>query len=551
MNIARKEFEKNIKYIVIIYMVLYVLIAIFSIKEYGWSFDDSSQRLHSLVSYKYINEVIFNRDLSQYSVFADVPDIENYISKYYGILLQIPFVFIEDLFKFSLSTKTIFLIRHAGILLYSCLGYLFFYLFIKKITGSRAYGLFGLLLISIYPRFFGEKFYNIKDQVFVATCCLSYYGISLYLENKRNTKYGILAGLFFAISTCSRTVGIMFPVILIGYLLLQDLREKGFTKTKAFGKYYVPGYMGCIIDYLTIAIPFFTFWYLGTPAAWGKNVFKSMYEAFTYFGYYDSWNGTSLFAGQNLTPEQTPWHYLYTWIGITVPLYYIVLFFIGHLYLLKKCNNGITKWLNRTLSKDKYIALAIVMFWGPSVLVALHKIKIYTSWRHMYFVMCPIIILAVYGLKFLVENFKGKRGMIIKYSSLFIVVICMLLQINWIRVNHPYEYVYFNVIGRRVASQFDRDVFRVTSYDLVEYILQNDDREIITIGQASGYSSDLLNLTDEEQSRIHNVSEDGDYLIECYRGIAGNDYCPQGYYEYYSIIVDGTKMGTVFKRIEN
>ena len=551
MKIDKSRIEKAFKYVLITYILIYFLIAVFSIKDYGWSYDDASQRLHSLVNYKYIFKTIFNRDLSQYSTFDNVPELQDYISKYYGVLLQIPFVLIEHLFDFTLPTKAIYLIKHMGILFYSCLGYFFFYLFVKKITGSRIYGFFGLLLISLYPRFFGEKFYNVKDQVFVATCCLAYYGIALYLENKRNIKYGVLAGLFFAISACSRMMAIMFPIILIGYLVLQDIREKAFTNKKVeLGKHLIPQYLKCIIDYLSILIPFLTLWYLGTPAAWGKNVFTSMYEAFTYFGYYDSWQGTSLFAGQNLTPEEMPWHYIYTWIGITVPIYYIVLFFIGHVYLFKKSDDGVLGWINRTLSKDKYIALAVVMFWGPSILVVLHKIKIYTAWRHMYFLMCPIIILSVYGLKFLVESFKGKAGNIIRYSSLAVVTLCLLIQVNWIRVNHPYEYVYFNILGQKVAFQYDRDVFRVTSYDLVEYILKNDDREVITIGEPSEYGTDLLNLTEAEKARIKNVSENGDYLVECYRSIAGNDYCPEGYYEYYSIVVDGNKFGTVFKRIE-
>ncbi len=548
-NITRME--KIFKHLVIIYILIYILVSLLSIKEYGWSYDDSSQRLHTLVNYKYINETVFKRDLGQYSTFDEVPELEEYISKYYGVLLQIPFVIVEDLFDFTLPTKDIFLIKHLGIMFYSCIGYYFFYLFIKKITGKTAYGFFGLLLISLYPRFFGEKFYNVKDQLFVATCCLAYYGIALYLENKRNIKYGIVAGLLFAISTCSRMMAIMFPVVLIGYLLLLDIRTKAFTNKKVqFGEIVIPEYIRCIIDYNSILIPYFALWYIGTPAAWGKNVFQSMYEAFTYFGYYDSWQGTSLFCGQNLTPEEMPWYYIYTWIGITIPLYYIALFFIGHIYLLKKSDNGIVGWIDRILSKDKYVILAAIMFWGPSLLVVFHKIKIYTAWRHMYFLMCPIIILSVYGVKYIFEDIKGWGRNIIRYSALAIVGICLVLQVSWIKLNHPYEYVYFNILGQKVASQYDRDVFRVTSYDLVEYILKNDNRQVITIGQPSGYGEDLLNLTEAEKARIQKVYENGEYLVECYRGIAGNNYCPEGYYEYYSIVVDGTKIGTVFKRIE-
>ncbi len=549
-NQAQERKERISRFLVIAYMILYVSVAAFTFKDYGWSVDDGIQRKHSLVSYKYIAEKLFGRDLNAYDVFSDIPDLEEYPHKYYGVFLQLPFVAAEDYFDFSLPSRTIFHLRHLGVLCYCCLGYFFFYLFLKKVFKNRGFAFFGLLLISLYPRFFGEKLFNIKDQVFVAVCCLSYYGIALYLENGRKLRYGVLAGAFFAICTSSRMMGVMFPIILVAYLLLQDLRNKAFSKEKvALGRFSVSGWLKCIIDYCSILATYLIVWYLATPVAWGKNVFRVFYIAFTYFGYYDGWNGTSLFAGQNLSPAEMPWHYLYTWIGITVPLYYIVLFFTGHAYLLKRAN-GIKDWFETALTENKYLSLSVIMFWGPSVLVALHMVKIYTAWRHMFFVMCPFIVLAVYGLKYILEFRNGKLAMTIQKTAICLIAFCMIMQVGWLYINHPYQYVYFNPIGKPVASQFDRDYFRATAYDLIEYMLAADKREKITIGEPSDFDKKLVLLTDAEKARIETVSGSGDYLIQCYRGIAGNDYCPEGYYDYYSIVVDGTKMGTVFKRIE-
>ena len=329
--------DRYFKYLVIAYIVLYIIIGVSTFKDYGMSIDEGAQRKHSLVSYKYIWEDCLGGDLSGFEVFSNIPDLEDYAgAKYYGVLLQLPFVLIESFFDFSLQTRTIYLIRHLGTLCYCCLGFIFFYLFLKKVFKNRGYAFFGLLLISLYPRFFGEKFYNIKDLVFVAVCCLSYYGIALYIENGRKIRYGILAGLFFAICTSSRMMGVMFPIVLVAYLLLQDILNKAFTNEKVrLGRFSVPSWLKCIIDYCSIIIPYFGIWYLITPAAWGNSLFKSFIQAFTYFGYYGTWKQTCLFAGQNLPPEDMPWHYVYTWIGITVPVYYIVLFFIGHAYWFK------------------------------------------------------------------------------------------------------------------------------------------------------------------------------------------------------------------------
>ena len=543
--------DRYFKYLFIAYILVYIFIGVLTFKDYGISTDEEVQRKHSLVSYKYICEEYLGRDLSGYGVFSDIPDIDEYPSKYYGVFLQLPFILIEDYFDFSLQTRAIYLIRHLGTFCYCCLGFIFFYLFLKKVFKNRGYAFFGLLLISLYPRFYGEKFYNIKDLIFVATCCLAYYGIALYLENARKIKYGIIAGLLLAICTSSRMMGVMFPIILVAYLLARDIRDKAFSKEIVrLGLFSVPSWLKCVIDYCSILVPYFAIWYLITPVAWNKKLFKTFYEAFTYFGYYDGWNGTSLFAGQNLPPEEMPWHYVYTWIGITVAVYYIVLFLIGHVCWFKGAV-GIKDWFEKTLTENKYISLSAAMFWGPSVLVSLHMIKIYNSWRHVYFIMCPFVILAVYGLKFIMGIDDGKIKAIIKKTSVCLIALCMLIQVRWLCINHPYQYLYFNEIGKPIALQFDRDYFMVTDYDLLKYILNSGEHDFVTVGRAYNYRRSLLLFTDYEKTKIKEGSEGSDYLVENYLGIAGNDYCPEGYYDYYSIVVDGTKMGTVFKRIES
>ena len=545
-----KNKDRYFKYLVIAYMLLYIIIGVSTFKDYGMSVDEGAQRKHSLVSYKYICEKYFGRDLSGYEVFSDIPDLEDYAgAKYYGVLLQLPFVAIEDYYDFSLQTRTIYLIRHLGTFCYCCLGFIFFYLFLKKVFKNRGYAFFGLLLISLYPRFFGEKFYNIKDLVFVAVCCLSYYGIALYLENGRKIRYGILAGLFFAICTSSRMMGAMFPIILVAYLLLQDILNKGFSNEKVqLGKLSVPSWLKCVIDYCSIIIPYFGIWYLFTPAAWGNSLFKSFIQAFTYFGYYGTWKQTCLFAGQNLPPEEMPWHYVYTWIGITVPVYYIVLFFIGHAHWFKG-TAGIKDWFKTALNENKYISLSIVMFWGPTVLAALHMIKIYNAWRHLYFIMCPFVVLAVYGLKFILEFGAGKITAMIKKASVCFIAICMAVQVRWLYINHPYQQLYFNEIGKPIASQFEGDYWGTTNYEILNYTLAADEQELITMSPSYYYGPSLLLLQEHDQVRILADNDEPDYFLADYNNV-GLDYCPDGYYEYYSVVVDGTKMGAIFKQIE-
>jgi hypothetical protein len=169
----------------------------------------------------------------------------------------------------------------------------------------------------------------------------------------------------------------------------------------------------------------------------------------------------------------------------------------------------------------------------------------------MYFIMCPFVVLAVYGLKFILEFGAGKITAVMQKAAVCLIAICMVMQVRWLYINHPYQQLYFNEIGKPIASQFDRDYWETTVYNLLEYVLDNDERKLITIAPSIQYRNSLLLLQNYEKNRIAADNDDPDYRVETYPGIAGNDHCPEGYFEYYSVVVDGTKMGTVFKRIES
>ena len=166
----------------------------------------------------------------------------------------------------------------------------------------------------------------------------------------------------------------------------------------------------------------------------------------------------------------------------------------------------------------------------------------------MYFVMCPFIVLAVYGLKFILEVGAGKITAVMQKAAVCLIALCMVMQMRWLYINHPYQQLYFNEIGKPIASQFERDYWRTSVCDILRYILANDNRERITIYPSYTYAMSLLLLPDYEKNRIAMDKADPDYIVTGYDYIAENDYCPEGYYEYYSIVVDGTKMTTVFKR---
>ena len=110
----------------------------------------------------------------------------------------------------------------------------------------------------------------------------------------------------------------------------------------------------------------------------------------------------------------------------------------------------------------------------------------------------------------------------------------------------PNEMVYFNSIGKKYASQFDRDYWHLSELQAWKYISHIDNNATITVN-TSGFQFFANILSENEKKRIQ-IAEDPMYYIETYRGITGNEIELEGYDEIYSIIVDNFKVATIFKK---
>jgi len=133
-----------------------------------------------------------------------------------------------------------------------------------------------------------------------------------------------------------------------------------------------------------------------------------------------------------------------------------------------------------------------------------------------------------------------------------IVVVSLCYQLVWIAINHPYQYVYFNSIGKQVAEKnFALDYWGVSHLDLLRCALSNDDSNPIKIdGGRWGWKNELM-MNDDERSRIlwTNLSV-ADYHLQDSRGHHDERIAPRGYAEMYAITVDGMSISTIYKRVQ-
>lgn len=521
------------KYIVIAFFAIYLVVGILIYKDYGISSDEPTERTTTLVNVKYVLET-FGLDKAD---GIAVPELEEYSDKYYGTILQIPTFVLETM---NLSLRAIYHGRHLYTFLICFIGYIFFFFLCKKMFKSDILGLLGAMMVALYPRFFAEQFYNIKDMIFAAVFMVSMYFFFRVIESDFKLKWLLIFSIVSAVSTNVRIVGIIFLILIIGYIVIDMIFGKLSDKYCARCKH--PFYSGIIIS-----LTYFASFIVMLPFTW-KNPLVRVAEVFIKFSKFDNWNSTIVFMGQILSKDNLPWYYIPVWLLISVPVWYIFLFILASIFgiitLVGIVKDKKLETILIVFSKYKYVLWSSLLVLIPWLGIVLFHSTVYNAWRHCYFMLPPIVLLILFGVQYIVTKWQKL------YKPVALVIIAgMSLQLFWICNNHPYQMVYFNNIGKYFAADFDRDYWHMATLSSVRYIESIDDSDIITI-DTSGNDYYLLMLNDGEQERIQ-PSDDPMYYIESYRGKVGNDYTISGYKEIYSISVDGFKVSTVYKKDKN
>ena len=88
----------------------------------------------------------------------------------------------------------------------------------------------------------------------------------------------------------------------------------------------------------------------------------------------------------------------------------------------------------------------------------------------------------------------------------------------WIKINHPYQYVFFNYASNKIVkNNFDLDYWGMSNLNSINYILQNDKGDLIKIGTLSFSSLEpsviMLNKKDKKRILVTYDLEKSDYLL--------------------------------------
>ena len=336
--------------------------------------------------------------------------------------------------------------------------------------------------------------------------------VALCLEHDGKWRYELLASILFALCINTRVIGIMFPVLLLGYRLIRDWLLEG--RIKANPARWIKKDLA---RYALNVLLMFGVYFLITPASW-ENPLDYLKNVLVTFSNYTTWGGQVPFLDQMYPGSKLPPHYLLTWVGISVPLWYLLCMGIGLADGAKQGIDHIRKrkmdgWL---LGEQRYLLFCLVVAAAPLLLPFVKQVTLYNSWRHMYFVFPALVVLALFGLRAVFHRIgSGKH---LRMAAAGAVCLLLMTQVGWIVINRPYEKVYFNPVGRQVADTVDRDYWAESAVHPLEVILENDDTDRISISSDWIIGITVFHFLPEEQSNrfyvYYNGAQDVDYFID-------------------------------------
>lgn len=529
--------SRNQKWIVVVFFLVYLLIGLLVVDDYGMSWDEATQRRNGLISLDHIIKTIgLDWELS-------LPDVNLNTSggRQYTVLFTITAAFLERILGLEDSFRARYIMRHVMVFLlfWTACVYLFRLLFLRFRKISTA--LLGTCLLIFCPRIFAHSFYNPKDIILLSFYVISVFYLIRFFEWPR-----LGLALAFAFSTAlvvnSRILGCIIPAYAIGlfFLLLmtslwRESHQVQLPKRSALLRFF-PVYL---IVAIFLSILFF-------PFAWAKPI-QNITEAFTLMANFPGIS-QSLYLGGFIQTQHTPWHYPYVWMGISIPIPFLVLFGFG-LFLFFNNVWSTIRQPSLIHSFEQIIDwTAFALFVGPLLAVFLFKSHIYNGWRQLYFIYPMMVILASLGIHQLLSG---------TYKNyFFIILLGMILSVgSWMIQNHPYQQVYFNAFaGKQRVDRFDLDYWGLAYKQAMEELYQRDTSDIIQVKCANYVCEENYRfLPDKIKERVHlrYQPQYGEYYLSNFRRPKQYNKYKTGQYPYafpyFFIEVDETPIIGVYR----
>jgi hypothetical protein len=335
---------------------------------------------------------------------------------------------------------------------------------------SRPLALIAVALVAATPSFYGHAFINPKDSVFASGFLWALYAILFVFGRDAKPGYGACAALgtgLGLLASIRYTAVELLGLVVVAVILLPALLppqhlepQRGalisrlWDNTKLYAGRLALLLTACVVSYIA-----------SMPAFLINLQADTFLNAFGQFAHYP-FEGRVLYLGRYVSAHNLPWHYLYGYMLVKLPLYYH-LFLLTTIVALIVAPSAMIVSLKAFLRIDYQRASAVILLLValvvPLLAVLITRPVLYDGLRHLLFVV-PLICLLLY-FAFL--------GTLAAMPNLARLAVCLLAVVFWgdavwsMARLHPYEYAYYNPLINP-ADRFELEYWGTSFRELAD-----------------------------------------------------------------------------------
>ena len=435
------------------------------------------------------------------------------VDQFYGAAFEALPLLIERIAGLD-NTRSIYLTRHLMTHLLFLAGGFCCYLLAYRMTGSRLLGLFAMLMFLLHPRMYGHSFWNSKDLPF----------LSMFIIALCSVHWTFRKGTVMAFVLCGVVIGILANLRIMGMLLLPAVlamraADLYFAGSGAERRQVISG--GAAFALTAVAI-----YYASMPYLWADPLgrFSELLATLSRHPY----RPHELFQGRYVYSADLPALYLPVWIGITTPLWALLLAGCGVVGIGWRAVTQAGAALRNGELRFELLLIGCVAL--PVITVVARQSVLYEDWRQMYFLWGPLCLLAMLGLRqagqggaALLRRCGAGRHLLPARAGLagLSALALAVMATELIRL-HPYENLYFNTLVDRTTpeylkTQYEADDFHIALHEGYQYILDNHPDETIQLELRGPMIDDRIYLAtfSEVERRRFRVAPatDTDYYV--------------------------------------
>ncbi len=423
----------------LLFVVLYLLLANFTFKDFGETFDESGVYTRGIVLHQYL----FHDNVVNFLQKTTPDDGVVIYNHFYSLMLSF------------LNPSSDLDNYHWLNMFFALLVFIGLYELLLNQTQKPWLALLGPVFLALTPRFLGDIPANPKDMPFGVFYLLSLWAIYHFYRKPQTHPYVkvLVLGLIFGETQASRLLGLtLYPVYILFDLhffyhsakhSLEDWKKHLFE----------------VASLLTLVFMLSSFMMILTWPYLGSNYFNHFAELLgiskNFF-----WNNNVLFMGKEIPTSQLSWIYLPVWFLVTTPLF--ILFFLASSFIFIKSK----------MANPLYILMGVAVTVNAAFYLILKPV-IYDGLRHFLFLLPVLAAIAALSAAEWIQNAKK--------NSLFKIILC-LCALNGLTVVyhlvrlHPYEYIYFNELTgglKGSEGRFENDYWGASFKEAVDWLEKN------------------------------------------------------------------------------